>query len=246
MRSRLIMVGFTLAVCIGVFHGCNKVKDVSIKRFCRIDVMMGFTFYDTAVPRYFTYNQWGNPIRVAFDDSPGTGTPFFDFFYDNNQRLIRFEEFTSHYYTYNQEGLIAIDTIFSGYAGQDYRYEEKFFYDDQKRIIKTITKLYRASDGTDEPPQENPDLNVEQVTEYAYDSNGNLIKPGVVYDKKMNPRRTNSVWMFVDKDYSVNNPLPGPTHYNALGLPLNDVTFLHGFPAEEVVYDCKVLDHPRK
>src|SRR5687768_4060737 len=158
MRSRLIIPGLTLAICIGVFNSCNKVKDVSLKRFCNIDIMMGFTFYDTAVPRYFTYNQWGNPTRVAFDDSPGTGTPFYDFFYDNDQRLIRFEEFSSHYYTYNEEGLIAVDSIFSGYAGGDIRYEEKFFYDQQQRVIKTIRKMYRYAESTTSPSEDNPDL----------------------------------------------------------------------------------------
>jgi hypothetical protein len=60
----------------------------------------------------------------------------------------------------------------------------------------------------------------------------------VSYDNKINPRRTNKIWMFVDKDYSANNPIPGPTAYNELGLPLNNITFL-GNHATEVFYDCK-------
>ena len=245
MSRRLIMICCATGICIGLFFSCNKVRDVPLKRFCNIHMMSGFTFYDTAVPRYFYYNQSGNPTRVAFDESPGTGTPFYDFFYDNNQRLIRFEEFSTHYYTYNEEGLAIVDTIISGYAGQDYRYEEKLFYDNQKRIIKSISKLYRAADSPTGPPDDNPDVGVEHITEYAYDNNGNLVRPGVQYDRKMNPRRTNQVWMFVDKDYSVNNPLPGPTRYNALGLPLNNTSMLN-FNAVEVVYNCRVLDPLRK
>jgi len=234
-----------IGICIVVFYSCNKVHDVSLKRFCRIEMVMGYTFYDSAVPRYFKYNRWDNPIRVAFDDSPGTGTPFYDFFYDDNQRLIRFEEFESHNYTYNEKGLAIIDTIFSGYAGGDFRFEEKLIYDDQDRIIKTIKKLYRAAETPTSPPDDNPDLGVENITEYNYDSNGNLIREGVVYDRKVNPHRTNKVWMLVDKDYSMNNPLPGPTQYNQLGLPLNNIGFLD-YSAAEVIYNCKFVELPRK
>ena len=245
MSRRLFMSGCSALICVVIFSACNKVRDVSFKRFCNIEMMSGYTYYDTAVPRYFYYNEWGNPTRVAFDESPGTGTPFYDFFYDNNQRLVRFEEFSTHNFTYNGEGLIVVDTIFSGYAGGDFRFEEKFFYDGQKRIIKTISKLYRAAESPDAPPDNNPDVGVEHVTDYVYDVDGNLVRPGVTYDRKTNPRRTNKVWMFIDRDYSVNNPQPGPTRYNALGLPLNNTSLL-GFQAVEVVYNCRVLEPPRK
>lgn len=245
MRKSFFFSGLVLVLLsISIVYSCRRVDHVILKRLCRIEMMNAYTFRQDPVPRYFTYNQSGNPVRVSFDDSPGTGTPFYDFFYNDKQQLIQFNEFSDHFYTYDDRGLVIVDTTHSYYTGEDFWYEEKFFYDDENRIIKTIFKIYQA-------PTELPDIGVEHVTEYVYDSRGNLVRPGVSYDNKTNPRRTNKIWMFVDKDYSVNNPIPGPTAYNELGLPLNNITFL-GNHATEVFYDCKKsifdkwLRHPER
>ena len=49
------------------------------------------------------------------------------------------------------------------------------------------------------------------VTEnfYSYNADGNLIYPpgsGVQYNVTPNFNRTNDIWMFLSKDYSMNNP----------------------------------------
>ncbi|MBV4358823.1 hypothetical protein [Pinibacter aurantiacus] len=74
---------------------------------------------------------------------------------------------------------------------------------------------------------------------YKYDANGNLaysarqyhsnelggttyndtIRVMFPYDNKINIRQTNRLWMFLDKNYSVNNSLSGAS-YNLYGLPL--------------------------
>jgi hypothetical protein len=230
-RQTSFLLGAATIVIAGL--SCHKFRDFPLNKLCKIESMQAFTFYDSAVPRHFFYNEFDNPTRVAFDDSPGTGTPFYDFFYDDQQRLIKFASFESHYYTYNDDGLAVIDSIFGGYAGGDFRYEEKIFYDDAKRIIRTERTLYF--------PEDDPNFGEVVTVNYEYDSRGNLVKPGVTYDNQTNVHRTNKVWMFIDKDYSVNNPLPGPTHYNNVGLPLNNVAFL-GNAAESVDYNCKLGD----
>jgi hypothetical protein len=62
-----------------------------------------------------------------------------------------------------------------------------------------------------------------QIYQFEYDGNGNLVTPGVVYDNKINFHRTNKIWMFLDRDYSINNPFAAET-YNSNHLPVKLVT----------------------
>jgi hypothetical protein len=46
-----------------------------------------------------------------------------------------------------------------------------------------------------------------------------------VYDNKINVHRTNKLWMFLDKDYSVNNPIDNGTYtYDQGNLPVTMAT----------------------
>ena len=83
-----------------------------------------------------------------------------------------------------------------------------------------------------------------QVNKYAYDANGNLV--GRTYDNKTNIHRTNRIWMFLDRDYSVNNPFPA-SDYNRSGLPTYFrftypgsyyLKFLAFFSEATITYDC--------
>lgn len=49
-----------------------------------------------------------------------------------------------------------------------------------------------------------------------YDANGNVVLDYTTYD---NYKNTNKIWMFIDDDYSVNNPFTAIT-YKSVGLPL--------------------------
>ncbi len=83
-----------------------------------------------------------------------------------------------------------------------------YTYDATCRVIKTTTiGIGGPEDGF-----------VPLVNEYSYDINGNLVLPGITYDNKVNIHRTNKVFMFVDRDYSMNNPFTAPA-YNGYGLP---------------------------
>jgi len=61
------------------------------------------------------------------------------------------------------------------------------------------------------------------VNSYSYNADGNLA--GHDYDDKINYHRTNRVWMFIDRDYSVNNPVIATYEYNDFGLPTRIVPF---------------------
>jgi hypothetical protein len=38
----------------------------------------------------------------------------------------------------------------------------------------------------------------------------------------LNIHRTNTIWMFIDRDYSINNPVDnGSDTYNSVGLPIS-------------------------
>lgn len=154
----------------------------------------------------FTYNALGNPDRIKVDN-PGTGNPNRVFWYDAANRLTdnigyydseTFEDW--HKYGYNALGDVAIDTVYifgtrSGGQPVNYydRYISHFKYDAQGRIKKVTGG---GVNGT-----------------YTYDANGNLIN-GSTYDTKKNIHRTNAIWQFLDRDYSVNNPMNTSAYKN--------------------------------
>jgi len=165
----------------------------------------------------YTYNNAGNPLSVLVSSS-GTGNPHSLFFYDQYNRLTdyisTYKEFTDPanmpasfafevwiryvYADLNPSSMPVRDTvrIFGIYTNGKYDFinsmrVETLTYDSEGRIVR---------------PE-------------GYDANGNLNIRGVTYDNKINYRRTNKVWMLVDKNFSVNNPLTA-TAYNSAGYPL--------------------------
>ena len=54
------------------------------------------------------------------------------------------------------------------------------------------------------------------VQNYAYDQHGNLAGTSKMYDNKLNPRRANAIWMFIDRNYSLNNTTGQPCHYKLI------------------------------
>jgi hypothetical protein len=56
------------------------------------------------------------------------------------------------------------------------------------------------------------------TTHYQYDRNGDLIRPGVTYDRKVNLLRTNYLLMLIVRDFSLNNPL-----FSYIGAGVYDV-----------------------
>ena len=176
------------------------------------------------------YNADGNPTAMISTGTPST-TEEYHFRYDKYGRLSDFmlTYYGSaggvviwHEYSYPDKKTI-IDSAYE-YTGNlndpvhptDFSAhgEGIFIYslDASGRIIKST----EPSSDSSTPPY---------VTNFAYDVRGNLVRPGVTYDNKVNVYQTNKVWMFVYNDYSVNNPLAQDfspiriTGYNAAGLP---------------------------
>ncbi|WP_153799971.1 hypothetical protein [Foetidibacter luteolus] len=201
---------------------------------------------DTA---WFEYNAWGNPVKIRVKNI-GTGNPERRFKYDKQHRLTEYIGAYSgtsgyeywHYYTYNKKNQVVLDTAyifitadFTGPRPTDYTflYVTQYEYDAFGRISKaTQSDPWGGS-----------------VNTYAYDAKGNLIYPNdwdVVYDNNPNIHRTNKVWMFIDRDYSVNNPYPA-TAFNSKGLPVKffmdeskiGLDFLDIYNLSEAEYACK-------
>jgi YD repeat-containing protein len=172
---------------------------------------------DTAI---FTYNTLGNPVSIIHQRNIGNDNIFFK--YDNANRLTNFiVQYADaqggdqwHRYSYDPHNTTRIiaDTDYVSYVTDNgtiiyYDHTEltTFVYDAQNRISKTTETV----------------LGDTIVTTYTYDSHGNLETGGAVYDKKVNVHRTNKLWMFLDRDYSVNNPVDNGTYtYNQGNLPI--------------------------
>jgi hypothetical protein len=165
----------------------------------------------------FTYDRWGNPLTGTRRE-PATGAPNYIWHYDAQHRLTEYiglyrpeaaaAEFW-HKYFYDARGRIIVDSsygLIDLYGGQFKVYGSQYAtyltYDDHDRVIKE-TGLYGMPGNT---------------ATYAYDAIGNR-SGSTVYDNKISFLRTSKVWMFLARDYSVNNPFTA-TSYNTIGLPL--------------------------
>lgn len=192
----------------------------------------------------FTYNSSGDPLSITRSIGAQTGRPNYLFKYDAKNRMTDFigpynngsAEFW-HKYFYDSKGNIVLDSgyifprITNGVPENAYSRQATFYtYDNKQRIISDST-VYAA-------------LIPPVVNHYAYNADGN--KTGSNYDDQFNINRTNKVWMFLNRDYSVNNPYTAIS-YSSNGLPTNiDVheegqvlNFLqNSFSKAEISYQC--------
>lgn len=171
----------------------------------------------------FSYNKLGDPVSVV-NDQVSTGNPNLLFVYDKYNRLVQFirpyvnGSFESwEKYGYNNRGQIVRDTSYvlgnisaDGPMDSYYITYADLLYDARNRVCKQIDSTFR----------EGKFLFVDSF-QYAYDDHGNRQLPGIqlAYDNKLNIHRTNKIWMFICRDYSVNNPFTA-TAYNEHCLPL--------------------------
>ena len=231
MKGILTLLGCIICVFI-LLPSCQKSLDKTSHdemtgtplpgqgTYCRIESIR--EMHTTGEQRYrlVLYDEYENPIAIT---SPvlGTGNVYHEFKYDNWHRLkehighMDHGQFQSwHIYGYDNSGRIGYDTTYwFGLLGEkptDYWFREyaTYEYDHQNRIIKVTGYNDQGPLGS---------------IAYAYDAAGNLIHPasdGVTYDNKININRTNDIWMFLARDYSVNNPFVANT-YNAAGYPTN-------------------------
>ena len=191
--------------------------------YCRIESIWENPDGPTRDQRYvlILYDEYENPTAIT---TPwiGSDRPYHTFKYDSWHRLREWkgDEGNSnfemwHFYGYDNSGRINVDTSYTlggiDQHGQFYyfsRWINLIEYDNQNRISKVVTDVVPG--------------NSHSETTYDYDAAGNLIYPasyGVTYDNKVSIYRTNDIWMFLHRDYSVNNRI-GAVEYNPAGLPI--------------------------
>lgn len=230
-----------------------KVKEVKQCRITSIDVLNHLR--EVVGTARFEYNDKGDPTMIT-PPFIGTANPVHLFRYDNKERLtdyigtyavptsindpVGFEFW--HRYVYDNKNRVVWDTAFIwGMYGPDpvtlrpdLHYRRTFEYDAQDRIIKETFFSQHV------PPAGIPRY-------FNYDNAGNLIQQGVVYDNTVSLRRSNALWMFIDRNYSVNNEVT-VEGYNKYGLPTAFSTdrfhfFLSSLVVRYVHYDCKGDPH---
>jgi YD repeat-containing protein len=207
---------------------------------CRI-VQINYTTNGLSDALQFTYNAVGDPVSVTRLNGAGTGRPNFAFKYNDKNQLTdfigpynsgnAFGEFW-HKYFYDNKGNVVQDSTYifpkisNGYPENAYSSHLTYYiYDANGRMVKDST----------------PALN--SVHTFSYDENGN--KVGKSYDNNLSVYRTSAVWMFLNKDYSVNNSLT-TSSVNDKSLPLSytssdgsGFSFLYNdYSNVQFSYDC--------
>lgn len=233
-----------------LFDGCEKARDyVKINpcaemNMCTIKSISYTGMFGEKDSLVFTYNSSGDPVSVTRRVA-GSGTPNYAFKYDKKGRLTDFyapyanlngAEFW-HKYAYDNKGRIAIDSFYTlcrhDNNGPTEHFTARFLlgYDLQNRII--LDSLDPSSGDAYSP-----------ASHYTYDANGN--RAGRNYDQKVHFRRTNKIWMFIDRDYSMNNAFIA-NGYNWYGLPTafdlptkGQLIFLRNYlTSGKITYACR-------
>jgi len=248
----LILLGLTILSLIA----CRKA--IEVEEPCRVLSFESYEKkwngeYDT-IRAKFNYDDRGNPISIIFNKNT-TGRPNYHFKYDQNGKLIvvaglwpnskSFDFY--HKFKYDANGNMSDSMYFSGSDTSDLMkltwslHVRKYEFDAQGRMIECDEDIYFPMNLTTPP--------VHHTFTYSYDANGNLIWSGsttFTYDDKVNFLSTHPALQLLNRDYSVNNPVPAIS-YNKHGLPLIfDHTLPHPFNngrfmnigAQNIVYSC--------
>ncbi len=250
-KNSIFLIITVLALVFIQIAGCKKNCDTippNEAELCDIKHIQ-YTFASQKSEANFTYNTHGDPVSITVSN-PGTGNPNVIFLYDHYNRITDYIEPYSKLdpanlpneiafefwirYTYadqNPSSLPVVDTsrTFGYYKNGQFSVFtptniEHYTYDSKGRISQISTSNLTVT--------------------YNYNANGNLVLPNVMYDDKINFRRTNKLWMFLDRDYSMNNMFIA-TSYNDKGLPLtipnSYSNFLHRVLfLSSIEYSCNI------
>jgi hypothetical protein len=217
----LLYVVAALSIIMIFISGCKKVydyieihpsADLKICPIQRFIFSMPYSHYIDTLN--FNYNILGDPISITRPE-PRTGAPNYLFKYDKAGRLTDFIGVYSsgiwtelwHRYFYDGQNRIVTDSVYefaqmiNGHmSNPNDSYVNLLTYDSKNRII-VETRIWHGQ---------------TQQFNYSYNAAGNKT-PGI-YDQKINYHRTNKIWMFVDREYSLNNPFQANS-YNSFLLP---------------------------
>jgi len=230
-KSYSFKVAFFLVGCCSFTISCNKVWDYihhsggTDFKECNIKQITLYNQYENGyidtIPFLFTYNKMGNPLSIIHP-RVGTGNPNYLFKYDKYNRLSELVKYYNGYngyeswerFYYNNKNQVVRDSAYGFGPIVDSVPQPAlgfsfitFEYDAEGRITREIDSIYfRGS------------LTLVIPYMYAYDAKGNLT--GASYDDKLSMYRTNNIWMFMTRDYSINNRFTAK-QYNEHGLPLD-------------------------
>ena len=250
MRMYVLILRFAFIIALlGITQGCKKLYDYMDQhsgddhKACAIKKAI-CTAYGVTDTLHFSYNIWGNPVSVLTND-PRTGFPNLFFRYNGTGQLTDYYgtyadglgiDFWHKFYYYG--GKVIADSVFiwallvnGDPVNANATARTTYQYDSKNRITRTYTTY--STGGAYE-------------ANYYYDAAGNRQQTNfqAVYDQKLNFHRTNKIWMFLDREYSVNNPFVA-TKYNSQGLPTEininglDKLLTQYFSAAKIEYACK-------
>ena len=248
--KKIILPLAVISVILFPLSGCKKLidrifhnDDGGVVSNCRISKIFEVSEFDgELITGIVYYNDRNDPDSVVIYSENGIyGPQLFYFFYDDAHNLIEYREDydrqPDHYYSWHkyayQNGVIVRDTARFQIAGQGGAVRN-IEYDANGRVIKESVHIFELDH-----------LPVDQdggAYLYAYDDFGNLDGETFVYDKKVNFLRTNKIWMFTQRNYSMNNR-SGVASYNESGLPLTfedgkRPVFLIAFGISSIEYEC--------
>ena len=243
------LVYFIVTITITQLASCTKtsstkvgevsVNNLKINKSCQIQrIALRPGLGDVLTYGNVTYNKHGQPLSVIYDNLDNS-TPWKFFEYDKSHKLIEYRvewgpgrEFYMEIHRYGYKGnLIVIDTAYLQVEGT-FNLIYYLEYDNHKRVISQDEYILR-DDGT---------TSYFRTVDYDYGSDGNLIIENQFFDSNPSYIATNKIWMFVNRNYSVNN-FAGALSYNEHGLPLSygqsSGSFLGNSNPDEIEYDCK-------
>jgi hypothetical protein len=271
-KYSLPAVGLAIPACLLFICGCQKSGGLPVQEeianLCSIkrisfQLTQEYSNRDTIT---FFYDRLGRPDSST-RTYVNTGSPRYLFRYDRRGNLQDFigaynngaAEFWTRF-TYSEDNRTVWDTTYS--LVDQYKIWPPVgvsalmipgpvrTYDAEGRLIQTFSPYI--------PPIVFDDsVYTGQYENITYDARGDAQVGGIPisYDDKINYHRTNKVWMFLDDQYSVNNPFLIDA-YNTYELPvkfnfnineyssLNRILFDLTYPDVVIDYDCDLPKGP--
>ena len=220
-----------------ISYSCVAIPGIgNYKDECSIDHVKQLSG-TTTLDGYFYYTPGGLPLSVQYIQSDfNSESNVHQFQYDRYNKLIGYQivngiyAFTRHSYGYSGNR-ITLDTLYSD-LGEQFLQVSTLHYDSEGRIIKEDIEVLERNFAP---------VSELSTKEYAYDSRGNLVSPlATSYDNKVSYLRTEPLWMFIHRNYSLNNP-QGVTQYNNKDLPLGFSDNVFGFLGFEEPFEIEYI-----
>jgi hypothetical protein len=252
-------IGFSTLLCVCLAPSCTKnttarKKEELVSGSCRIKQLIMKAQGHKDKSGIFTYNSNGDPVNYT-PAGYGNNSLKYEFRYDKIGRLtdyIGYNEtwtpivcnFWAKYFHDNRNRIVRDSVYYNSNYGAPLASHAQhigvtvYEYDSKDRISSISYKQFHngVPNGI--------------VSYYRFDYNeaGNLIWPGAKYDDKISIYRTSKVWMFLCRNYSMNNLKPAVS-YQPNGLPASfgataargaSMHFLETIDLSdcEVIYEC--------